>query len=69
MSNHSRTETAKGLIILKLTDHSIPKAEAALIQKAIQETNWNLKKAAGRLEIARGTLYSKMRKYNIKRPA
>lgn len=69
MSDHYRIETAKELIILKLTDHSLPKAESALIQKALQETNWNLMKAAGKLEIARGTLYSKLKKHNIKRPA
>ena len=69
MSDHSRAETAKEEIILKLTDCSLPKAEAALIQKALQETNWNLMKAARELDIARGTLYSKLKKHNIKRPA
>ena len=69
MSDHFRIETTKELIILKLTGHSLPKAEATLIQKALQETNWNMMKAAGKLEIARGTLYSKLKKHNIKRPA
>jgi two-component system NtrC family response regulator/two-component system response regulator HydG len=32
------------------------------------ETNWNLKQAARELDIARGTLYSKMKKYGIERP-
>ena len=69
MSDHYRTEKAKEEITLKLTGHSLPKAEATLIQKALQETNWNMMKAAGKLEIARGTLYSKLKKHNIKRPA
>ncbi len=69
MSDQSATETTKEEILLNLIDRSLPKAEAALIQKVLEETNWNLKRAASRLEIARGTLYSKMKKYNIKRPA
>lgn len=69
MSDHSGTERAKEEIILELTDRSLPKAEATLIHKVLQETNWNLKQAARELEIARGTLYSKIRKHNIKRPA
>ncbi len=69
MSDHSRTETRKEEIILELTDCSLPKAEANLIHKVLQETNWNLRQTARELEIARGTLYSKMKKHNIKRPA
>ena len=69
MSDHSRTETTKEEIILELTDCSLPKAEANLIHKVLQETNWNLRQTARELEIARGTLYSKMKKHNIKRPA
>jgi len=68
MCDDSRTETAKEEIILELTDRSLPKAEATLIQKVLQQTNWNLKQAARELEIARGTLYSKIKKHNIKRP-
>jgi len=69
MSDHSRTETTKEEIILELTECSLPKAEANLIHKVLQETNWNLRQTAMELEIARGTLYSKMKKHNIKRPA
>ncbi|HUV50074.1 MAG TPA: helix-turn-helix domain-containing protein [Anaerolineae bacterium] len=69
MSDHFATETAKDEILLDLIDHSLPKAEATLIHRVLEETNWNLKKAAMKLEIARGTLYSKIKKYNIKRPA
>jgi len=53
---------------LELMDRSLPKAEEALIRKVLEETGWNLKQSAILLNIARGTLYSKMRKYNIKRP-
>ena len=68
MSDQSRAETAEE-IILELDDHSLLKAEATLIHKVLEQTNWNLRQAARELEIARGTLYNKMKKHNIKRPA
>lgn len=68
MSDQSKAETAKEEIILELTDRSLLKAEATLIHKVLQQTNWNLTQAARELEIARGTLHNKMKKHNIKRP-
>ena len=69
MSDHSSvTETTKEEILLDLIDYSLPKVEATLIHKVLEETNWNLTKSAKKLAIARGTPYSKMKKYNIKRP-
>jgi len=53
---------------LHLPSKSLPLAEATLIRKVLEETNWNLKQAARELDIARGTLYSKMKKYRIERP-
>jgi len=53
---------------LSLTSSSLPLAEANLIRKVVEDADWNLKRAARELDIARGTLYSKMKKYNIKRP-
>lgn len=53
--------------ILNLSSNSLPVAEETLIQKILEETNWNLRKAARKLEIARGTLYKKIRKHNIQR--
>ena len=52
---------------LQLPSRSLPLAEETLIRKVLGETNWNLKQAAGELDIARGTLYSKMKKYGIQR--
>jgi two-component system NtrC family response regulator/two-component system response regulator HydG len=49
-----------------LTSPSLPLAEATLIQKVLNENHWNLKQAAMELEIARGTLYGKIKKYNLK---
>ena len=54
---------------LTLTSPSLPLAEAALIQKVLNENHWNLKQAAMELEIARGTLYSKIKKYKLKKTA
>lgn len=51
-----------------LSSSSLPNAEATLIRKILEETDWNLKQASEMLDIARGTLYSKMKKYGIERP-
>lgn len=68
MSHHPATVPAKEEITLELRDHSLANAEATLINEVLQETGWNLKRAANRLKIARGTLYSKINKHNIRRP-
>lgn len=43
-------------------------AEKEVISKAIREQNGNLTRAAKQLNIAKSTLYVKMRKYSIERP-
>jgi len=53
---------------LRLSSRSLPLAEATIIRKVLEETDWNLKLAAKELDIARGTLYSKMKKYGIEKP-
>lgn len=53
---------------LALSSSSLAEAESALIRKVLEEKGWNMKKAADALDIARGTLYSKMEKYNISKP-
>ncbi|GAH43595.1 unnamed protein product, partial [marine sediment metagenome] len=53
---------------LRLSSRSLPLAESTLIRVVLEYTNWNLKKAAIELDIARGTLYSKMKKYGIEKP-
>ncbi|MDD2500863.1 MAG: sigma-54 dependent transcriptional regulator [Geobacter sp.] len=42
--------------------------ERALIEKTLEESHWNLKKAAKTLDIARGTLYGKIEKYQLHKP-
>jgi two-component system NtrC family response regulator/two-component system response regulator HydG len=68
MSDHIATGPVQEEITLELTDYSLANAEATLIHKVLQETGWNLKQAAKELNIARGTLYSKMKKYGIEKP-
>ncbi|NJD37948.1 MAG: sigma-54-dependent Fis family transcriptional regulator [Geobacter sp.] len=58
---------ASGLT-LNLTSSTLADVEEALIRKVLVETNWNLKKAAETLDIARGTLYGKMEKYHLTKP-
>lgn len=69
MSSNPKTKAASDEVILELSDGSLHKAEATLIHKVLQETNWNIRRAAEELHIPRGTLYSKMKKHKIKRPA
>jgi len=69
MSDRSKTKATEERFTIALTERSLPKAEEALIRKVLEETDWNLKRSAMLLNIARGTLYSKMEKYNIRRPA
>jgi two-component system NtrC family response regulator/two-component system response regulator HydG len=63
-----RETTQKKGFTLGLSSRSLPLAEATMIHKVLDETNWNLKQATELLSIARGTLYSKIKKYGIKRP-
>jgi two-component system NtrC family response regulator/two-component system response regulator HydG len=63
-----RGKSESGEFTLRLTSPSLPLVESTLIRKVLEETNWNLKRAARELEIARGTLYSKMKKYGIEKP-
>jgi len=53
--------------IFTLSSPSLPETESTLIREVLLETNWNLKLAAEKMNIARGTLYSKMKKYGIKK--
>jgi two-component system NtrC family response regulator/two-component system response regulator HydG len=53
---------------LRLSSRSLPLAESTLIRQVLEETGWNLKQAAKELDIARGTLYSKIRRYMIEKP-
>ncbi len=53
---------------LHLDSPSLAGAEIRLITKVLEDRNYNLKQAADALGIARGTLYSKMERYGIRKP-
>lgn len=53
---------------LTLRDSSLASAEESLIRTVLEEKNWHLSQAAEALGIARGTLYSKMERYQIQKP-
>ena len=52
---------------LKFRSNSLSAAEKALIRRALNENNYNFRRTAADLEIARSTLYSKMKKHGISR--
>ena len=47
---------------------TIQKSEISLLRDVLEECNWNKKQAARRLGISRGTLYNKLKKYQIEKP-
>jgi DNA-binding NtrC family response regulator len=51
--------------------HNLPlqEIERRYIQQVLQVANWNIKRAAGTLGIDRTTLYNKIRKYKLTKPA
>lgn len=55
-------------VTLNLHSSTLAEVESSLIRKVLEEKNWNLKQVAESLDIARGTLYSKMEKYGITKP-
>ena len=62
------TTQKKGVTLgLSSSFSSLPLVESNTIRKVMEETNWNVKQAAKELEIARGTLYGKMKKYGIEK--
>ena len=63
-----RKNTQRKGFTLGLPSRSLPLAESTMICKVLEETNWNMKQAAMELDIARGTLYSKIKKYRIEKP-
>ena len=53
-------------IVMNLPSYSLGHAEKILLKKVLLLTKWNMKKSAEMLDISRGTLYSKIEKYDIK---
>lgn len=47
---------------------TLKEVEAAHIHRILEETDWNISRAATVLEVDRGTLYHKIKKYGLERP-
>jgi DNA-binding NtrC family response regulator len=62
-------QTTPASFMLTLRDCSLSSAEATLILAALEDNDWHLTQAAEALCVARGTLYSKMKRYQIHNPA
>ncbi len=52
---------------LSLPSKSLREVEMYLLSDVLEDTNWNLKKAAEALQISRTTLYSKIKKHGLKK--
>jgi len=52
-------------VSFSLGSKSLRKVERNLLAAVLEETNWNLSKAAQVLEISRTTLFSKIKKHNL----
>lgn len=67
------TETETISIPFVLGDANFPlkdvltRVEQSLLESALEQTEWNVQKAAFMLEIAQSWLYKRMKKYNLKR--
>jgi len=64
---HPSSSSETGNFNIQLASRSLSQAESTLIQTVLTETGWNLKQSARLLDIARGTLYSKIKKYGLKK--
>ena len=54
-------------VSLSLPSRSLRGVEMYLLSNILEDTNWNLKKAAETLQISRTTLYSKIKKHGLKK--
>jgi DNA-binding NtrC family response regulator len=63
-------QITRGGITIEAKDRSIRALESQLVQKILEDTQWNISRAAAILGINRTTLYNKIRVYGLgKRPA
>jgi DNA-binding NtrC family response regulator len=62
-------ELQRGSLVFDAGDRSIRALESQLVAKVLEDTQWNISRAASILGINRTTLYNKIRVYNLgKRP-
>jgi DNA-binding NtrC family response regulator len=60
-----RDEIDRGPLVLNGSDRSIRALEAQLVAKVLEDTEWNISRAAAILGINRTTLYNKIRLYDL----
>ena len=60
-----RDTIARNTLMIDAQDRSIRNVEGQLVAKVLDETNWNISKAASLLGINRTTLYNKIRLYGL----
>ena len=63
-----RSADSSGDFAITISSASLPDAESTIIQSVLEHKRWNLKQASRMLNIARGTLYSKIKKYGLRKP-
>jgi two-component system NtrC family response regulator/two-component system response regulator HydG len=68
LPEHIKSTIPENSFRLQLDNPCLAEAEKKLIVKVLENRNFNLKKAADDLGIARGTLYGKMERYGLKKP-
>ena len=65
LSLPSRDIASLSKVSFSLVSKSLREVERSLLVTVLEETNWNLSKAAQILEISRTTLYSKIKKHRL----
>ena len=58
-------QISRNVVVLDAKDPSIRNLEAQLVAKVLDDTSWNISKAASVLGINRTTLYNKIRVYDL----
>jgi len=58
-------QISRNVLVLDARQPSIRNLESQLVARVLEETNWNISRAAGMLGINRTTLYNKIRVYDL----
>jgi len=67
MSGSDQTMASCDQYMIEIKSRSLWNVEKVLIKMVLEQTGWNLNRSAKLLHISRGSLYSKMKKHDIKR--
>jgi len=65
LSLPSRNTASLGKLDFSLGSKSLREIERSVLRAVLEDTDWNLSRAAQILEISRTTLYSKIRKHKL----